>query len=639
MESRPLTSTLPASWRAAAIGAAIAAVAWPLASGTVYETHDGHYAAYNAAQFDLALRDGQFPVRWLPDLFGGRGIPHFVYYHPLVFLLISLIHLVGPGFLAGVAIAYVAALAGSAVAMSAFLREWLPGDAATVGAVAYVVAPFHVVEIHVKGDPPAALAFAFAPLALLAIRRAAHGGRLAVPALAAASAGLVLAHAVSAMLLAPFLFAYALVELPKPAGAALARLAGGGALGALLSAFQWIPALAERRFVHIDSPLGIRFFDYREHFLAAWQWLSPLWGYHGSFAGTRDDMSFQIGPVHAIGVLGAIVAYRSLARTGVTRLLGWAIASTAAALFLTAPASRPIWDALPHLQIAQFPWRFLAPVALTTSVLTAIAAATASPRWLVIGAAAFPAGITAAFAAATGNRVYGAVAGFYALAGALVAIGWRASRSEAKGAPVAASVMLILVALPWSAVPLHARLKGEPKPIPLTEADLAPERVRLGIRRTAARDDYLPRTVATIPPRDPAQEFVPPAGATPPADWVVLDGALARAEARRRSASFVLDYDAPAPAKVALNLHDFPGWSARIDERPVTHATDDEGRVVLELPAGSHLVRLTFEKTRARRLGDRGSLAGMLLLAGWIAVGAIRPRHDPATTRRSGSSG
>ena len=40
----------------------------------------------------LRGRDGQVPVRWLPDLFGGRGLPHFLYYHPLVFFMVSLLH-------------------------------------------------------------------------------------------------------------------------------------------------------------------------------------------------------------------------------------------------------------------------------------------------------------------------------------------------------------------------------------------------------------------------------------------------------------------------------------------------------------------------------------------------------------------
>lgn len=636
MESPPVTPRLPAWWTPVAIGAAVAAVVWPLASRTLYETHDGHYAAYNAAQFDLALRDGQFPVRWLPDLFGGRGIPHFLFYHPLVFFLVSLIHLAGPGFIASLEIAYVLALAGSAAAMFAFLREILPRAAATVGAVAYVVAPFQLVEVHVKGDPPAVLAFAFAPLTLMAIGRAARGTRFAVPALAAASAGLVLSHAVSAMLLAPFLLAYAFVEMPKPAAPALARIAAGGTLGALVSAFQWLPALAERGLVHIDSPLGIRFFDYREHFLAAWQWLSPLWGYHGSFAGTRDDMSFQVGPVHAVGVALAVLAYRKLARGAPLRLAGWALATTAVALILTLPVSRPIWDALPHLQIAQFPWRFLGPVTLATAVLAAVAASIAPRRALVIAATVFPAAITAAFAAATGNRIYWAVAGFYALAGAIVAVGWRTSASKDEAAPAALAAMLVLVALPWSAVPLHARLKGEPKRVALTEADLSPERVRLGIRRTTARDDYLPRSVRTIPPRDPEQEFVPPPGAAAPPDWVVLDGTLARASAARRSFSFTLDYEAPEAARVALNLHDFPGWVSRLDDRAIPHGSDDEGRVVLELPAGAHRASLTFGKTPARRLGDRASLVGLVALGVWLGV-ALRRRPGGSASARPAS--
>jgi hypothetical protein len=97
------------------------AVGWPLILPWTYETHDGQYALYNAAQFDRALRDGELPVRWIPDVFGGRGLPLFLYYHPLTFYLVAFVHLFGPGFIAAMKLLTRATLPLSAWAMLSWL--------------------------------------------------------------------------------------------------------------------------------------------------------------------------------------------------------------------------------------------------------------------------------------------------------------------------------------------------------------------------------------------------------------------------------------------------------------------------------------------------------------------------------------
>jgi len=610
-------------WIAPALLAVALAVGWPLLLPWTYDTHDGHYAFTNAAQFDRALRAGEVPVRWLPDLFGGRGLPVFVYFHPLVFYLVSAIHLVGPGFIAAVKGIELLSLPASAWAMLRWLEsEGIAPAPAAAGAAAYVAAPMHVIEIHVKGDPPAALAFVVAPLLLLAIRRAALGGRHAVPALAATSAALVLAHSVTALLVAPFAAAYAWVVLPRPAARAASRIVLGAAVGALLSAFQWLPALAERPLVYIDSVRGILAFDYHEQFVAWWQWLSPLWGYHGSFPGTDDDMSFQIGPMHlaALG-LGAVLLAR--APRGERRLAGWGLGTAAGALFMTVSPSLPVWERIDPLKYVQFPWRFLMPLALGGSALLALAAGRLPSSAVVAACAAVGPIVSGAFAIRDGSALYAALALFQGAAG-LGAWVWT---SRISGDPRRRSLPLALLAgvlaLPWSAVPLHAKLKGAPAVIPVHERDLAPERVRLGIRRTTARDDYLPRSVreSAIPPRDPSQEYLPPQDAMPPVEVEVRSGAVSLSAIERDGRGLRFTASAPEGGIVALTIHDFPGW--RVVLTPLgsgprietAHGCDDAGRIVVSIPRGAWLVDARWHEDRLRLRSDAASLAGLAVLA------------------------
>ena len=617
-------------WIAPLLLAASLAVGWPLLLPWTYDTHDGHYALYNAAQFDRALRDGELPVRWLPDLFGGRGLPIFLYYHPLAFYGVSALHLTGLGYIASMKLLVLATLPLSAWSMLVWLEKHLPSEAAAVGAAAYVAAPIHVVELHVKGDPPAALAYALAPLVLFAIRRTALGVPRGIPMLALTGAGLVLAHSVTALVMIPAAALYAAFVLPRPAGRGMLRLAAGTGLGTLVGAFHAIPALAERKLVAIDTARGILAFDYREHFVAWWQWLSPLWGYHGSFAGTHDDMSFQIGPAHLAAIGLAAVGWK-MVRDVSRPLAAWGLSAALVGLALTLTAIRPVWGLIPPLVYVQFPWRFLMPVALASSALAALVVAALPARRVLAAAAGIPPLITAAFALAAGNVFYAAVAAFQAMAGGAALM--------LKRPHLALALLFAALALPWSAVPLHARLKGAPTVIPLHEADLAPERVRLGIRRTTARDDYLPMTVSesTIPPRDPAQEYLPPPDAVPVHDVEVRGGTVEVSRVVRKGRSLSFRALAPEGGIVAITLHDFPGWEVSIASpsdapaRPAAHGLDAAGRIVVSVPPGASRVTARWEETPFRRRCDAASGMGLL-----IALVLLRRRGPARTGLRAG---
>jgi hypothetical protein len=616
----------------AAMTLATLVVAWPLLLPVLYDTHDGHYALYNAAQFDLALRDGQVPVRWLPDLFGGRGLPHFLYYHPLVFFMVSLLHAIGIGFMAAMRLVQMLALLAAGMAAWAWLRRFVPHPAAVVGGMAYLLAPLAAVEVHVKGDPPAVLALALVPLVLLAIDRAAAGRRHGVLLLAMATAGLVLAHSVTALLVAPLLTVAAVAGMVAPwRWAAALRLAAGTVWGAGLSVFQWLPALAERHLVRVDSREGILFFDYHDHFLAPWQWLSPLWGYHGSFAGSQDDMAFQVGPIHALGLVAGALFIRRLAPGPARRCLAAALLLAGAALLLTIPLTLPVWEVVAPLRYVQFPWRYLVVVSLTSAVsLALVLALDVARRAVVAGALVAPAALALFFAAAQGNRWYALIGICYALAGVAGALLWKRSRQDLRAGSAAVAAMLLVSALPWTAVPLHARLKGEPVVIALSAADLEPQQIRLGIRRTTARDDYLPQTVTEVPPRDPEQEYLPPPGAVAPAMAKLVEGEGQVRVVRRFSAGMQLHVEAVTSCRLQVNLHDFAGMTVRrTGEGGVTilpHDHDATGRVQVDLPPGRHDLQVQLDRSPVRRWADSLALVAWLLLPAVGVTTAVRAR-------------
>src|SRR4051812_38568451 len=141
-------------------------------------------------QFAEQLRQGILYPRWLPLSHGGLGSPVFYYYPPLAFFLGSIFSLAGLTPYASLIAAFFAAYALSGVAMYAWLRNAAPRP--LLGAMAYVVAPYHAFNFYSRGAIAETLATALLPFVMIGIRRLARGERGGY-ALAAVSYGLLIA--------------------------------------------------------------------------------------------------------------------------------------------------------------------------------------------------------------------------------------------------------------------------------------------------------------------------------------------------------------------------------------------------------------------------------------------------------------
>jgi hypothetical protein len=73
-----------------------------------------------------------------------------------------------------------------------------------------------------------------------------------------------------------------------------------------------------------------------------------------------------------------------------------------------------------------------------------------------------------------------------------------------------------------------------------------------------------------------------------------------------------------------IRTFNFPGWTATVDGKAVAIKTgEDVGDIVIELPAGTHMVTLDYLDTPPRRKGKTISLAALVLLAGTLIVGCL----------------
>jgi len=347
-------------------------------------------------QMYKALSAGQFPVRWVPDLGYGYGYPIFNFYNPLPYYFGSLFMFFGLDALLAAKMMFIFPIILSGLTMYLFSKLLLPRWGAALAAVLYLYAPYHGVQIYVRGAVAEYWAYAVLPLVFWTIwNKMIILGGLALATLIT-SHNLTAFMSVSFILMSPIFFNKKIVGTSEPRSRETMthgrrpwewRVYYWGPflitiiLGLGLSAFFWLPALAETGKTQVSQMVFENFDPPAKHLITISQlWTSP-WGYGGSSPGTDDGLSLQLGKVHLLGSLAAIVILlycyitkRKKIQLTIEQSNNLAIffaISLIASIYLLLPYSTVIWNSISLLSYIQFPWRFLTFASLFSSILAA----------------------------------------------------------------------------------------------------------------------------------------------------------------------------------------------------------------------------------------------------------------------------
>ena len=111
------------------------------------------------------------------------------------------------------------------------------------------------------------------------------------------------------------------------------------------------------------------YFNYAEHFRAANLIQNSIGFDYSITTAPGSNSPFAMGLVQAIGtVAGLIVLIATWKKDAHQRFRLFVLIGLALSTFMITPLSKPLWDTLPLLSYAQFPWRFLSIQALFTSL-------------------------------------------------------------------------------------------------------------------------------------------------------------------------------------------------------------------------------------------------------------------------------
>lgn len=347
---------------------------FPLLRPGFFPIHDDTQVV-RVQQMALALRDGQLPVRWVADLGYGFGYPIFNFYAPLAYYVGGLLSLIGFDALLATKLMFIVGILLAGVLMYLLAREFWGEIGGILSGLFYVYAPYHAVDIYVRGAVAEFWAMAFLPLVFYSFYKLFQKKKGIWVMIGGVSYALViLSHNLTAMILTPFLIAYLLllIVISREGRTLLYSFI----LGLGLAAFYWLPALFEMKLTKVFGQIGGGA-DWREHFVFLDQlWASP-WGFGGSAPGRLDGMSFMIGKLHLVlAALSLIMAVWFLRKKEkkVSFLIFASFSLFALSIFLTTQWSRLIWAAIPSLAFIQYPWRFLVLATFAASLMAGSAA-------------------------------------------------------------------------------------------------------------------------------------------------------------------------------------------------------------------------------------------------------------------------
>ncbi len=312
--------------------------------------------------FHQTLAAGQFPVRFVDRLNSNYGYPVLNFLYPLPFYLAEIPKAFGFGFTDSIKIVFVTTTIVSALAMFWSLSLVFAPVAALAGSILYIFSPYRFLDLYVRGSIGENVAFMFLPLILGSIVKVSKGDKKYLPLISIFSAGLILSHNVIAALFIPVFLIIAFTLTKKN----ILQILGALIMGVLSSAFFWLPALLDLKYVRSSQ---IIVSNPTEHLVSIKDLIIPTWGYSPLPTGT-GHMSVQFGIVSIFIFLTTIylVLFKKVRGQNIIPLLLIDIAVG----FVMLKISSHIWE-LPIMgQIIQFPWRLLSIVMFTTSIFAAL---------------------------------------------------------------------------------------------------------------------------------------------------------------------------------------------------------------------------------------------------------------------------
>jgi hypothetical protein len=314
---------------------------------------DMFFHIFNITEFSDSFHDGAIYPRWVLNANYGYGSPTFVFYAPLSYYVVSIIHFLIPSLTTSIIITIWLGFFLSGLAMFVTSKKIFGERGSLLAAVLYQILPFHIADLYIRATFAELFAFIWLPLIFLFLHEMLKPkNNYAALGFSVSYAGLILTHLVSGFMFTFVIMGYIIYKSFLKEKKIILRAFFPLMLGYGLSACYLLPVIFERKYVQMKYLFHI-YADYNMNFLFKWEAIQ------------EDLIAFYL-PIH-IGVVLEILlflfivlhAYRNRQHMADRSLKIFFIIIFLSAFFLATPLSRPIWNIIPMFPFLQFPWRWI----------------------------------------------------------------------------------------------------------------------------------------------------------------------------------------------------------------------------------------------------------------------------------------
>lgn len=341
-------------------------------------TADGLLHLYRTVAVEHSLRvDHPLWPRFSSGLVYGYGAPLFNFFPPPAYFPSSLLRSLGLNFVGAWLLSMCAFTVMAGAGMYLLGRLWTRSAlGGWFAAAAYVYSPYLLFDSVTRGATAELAALAALPYAFYGLTRLAFaGGRRDFLIALAALCLFIPLHTVITLHGAALLAFYCLFLAWRAPDrlAVLLRLGLAGALALMLTAFYWLPALAERETIKlplIAEQLG--HIDATRHLRP----LAEVFALPLTADPTQQNQALPIslGWLQLIlAAFGALLSFRASNRRYLPLMLVSA-AALAFLVFLNTPPAAWLWENIPLIGFTQFPWRILGLASLLLALMGAVGA-------------------------------------------------------------------------------------------------------------------------------------------------------------------------------------------------------------------------------------------------------------------------
>lgn len=540
----------------------------PLVQKEFFRVHDFTQGA-RIVEMSRGFQDGQIPVRWSKNFGYGYGMPTFLFYSPLPYIVGALFYWLSGSVIFAMRIIWAIPSILSFIGMYRLTKRHVGRLGALVAATAFTLAPYRAVDLYVRGALGEAWGIAFFPWILWSIDEWFVAKKKIDYRLVFFSLCLFLSHNLMALFFFPVILSYIFFLWVSQKNRKVIDLVWANvqilfAIGC--SAFYLFPAFLEKNWTKFDDKILGGYFSYALHFLYIRQFFQENWKYGGSTWGPQDDISFFLGYGQLLGIilLGVAVVYLFfvLVRSNTFSLKKLRISSQSfttdialfvlsliflpVSLFLTLEKSKIIWDYLKILQTAQFPWRFLS--------------------------------LTILFLA--------------------VCVGFLFKIKLPQKLRFALAILLVVILV----VPAFTYYKPE-KYVVNSPSFYYDDAHRIRFEMSVTWSDFLPLHFnEKLPPTDTRYDI---AGSTDPKNVEILTD---------RSQQLLLKTHFTQMTPLTIHIGDFPGWTTYIGTQKVDHQQTKDGLIELNVPPGEQSVGINLERTPIREISDLVTVITLCML-------------------------